>query len=75
MTNVGGLAEFVDDGETGHVIKPDSQKDLVEGIINFFSQRAKCLKFREKNIRNRVTRNSFNNLPSLFEEIISDAEK
>ena len=73
VTNVGGLAEFVDNGKTGYVIKPDSQKDLVEGIINFFRQRQN-VNFAE-NIRNRVTRNSFNNLPSLFEEIISDAEK
>ena len=73
VTDVGGLAEFVDNGKTGYVIKPDSQKDLVDGIINFFRQRQN-VNFAE-NIRNRVTRNSFNNLPSLFEEIISDAEK
>lgn len=73
VTNVGGLAEFVDNGKTGYVIKPDSQKDLVEGIINFFRQRQN-VNFAE-NISNRVTKNSFNNLPSLFEEIISDSEK
>lgn len=73
VTNVGGLAEFVDNGKTGYVIKPDSQKDLVEGIINFFRQRQN-VNFAE-NISNKVTKNSFNNLPSLFEEIISDSEK
>lgn len=73
VTNVGGLAEFVDDGKTGFVIKPDSQKDLVEGIFNFFRQRQN-VNFAE-NIKNRVTKNSFNNLPKLFGEIISDSLK
>ena len=71
VTDVGGLAEFVDDGKTGFVIKPDSQKDLVDGIINFFKQKQN-VNFAE-NIKNRVTENSFNNLPNLFEEIISDS--
>jgi glycosyltransferase involved in cell wall biosynthesis len=73
VTNVGGLAEFVDDGKTGYVIKPDSQKNLVDGIVNFFEQRQK-INFKE-NIKNRVSQNSFNNLPKLFEKIIIDAEK
>jgi len=73
VTNVGGLAEFVDNGKTGYVIKPDSQEDLVNGIINFFEQRQK-LNF-EENIKKRVSRNAFNNLPELFEKIISDTER
>jgi glycosyltransferase involved in cell wall biosynthesis len=73
VTNVGGLAEFVDDGKTGYVIKPDSKVDLVEGIINFFAQRQK-IKF-EENIKNRITQNAFGNLPELFEKIIADTEK
>jgi glycosyltransferase involved in cell wall biosynthesis len=73
VTNVGGLAEFVDDGKTGYVIKVDSKEDLVNGIINFFAQRQK-INF-EQNIRNRISQNDFNNLPELFEKIISDTEK
>lgn len=72
VTNVGGLAEFVDNGKTGFVIKPDSQKDLIEGITNFFVQRGK-INF-EENIKNRVLKNSFNNLPVLFDKIILDAK-
>ncbi len=72
VTNVGGLAEFVDDGKTGYVINPDSQKDLIDGIINFFAQREK-INF-EENIKNRVSRNAFNNLPELFDKIITDTE-
>lgn len=73
VTNVGGLAEFVDNGKTGYVIKPDSQEDLVNGIINFFEQRQK-INF-EENIKYRVSKNDFNNLPQLFEKIINDALK
>ncbi len=73
VTNVGGLAEFVDEGKTGYIIKPDSQKDLVAGIVNFFEQKEK-INF-EENIKNRVSQNVFNNLPELFNKIISDTEK
>ena len=73
VTNVGGLAEFVDNGKTGYVIKPDSQEDLVNGIINFFAQKEK-INFAE-NIKNRVSQNAFNSLPELFEKIISETEK
>src|SRR5574338_161476 len=73
VTDVGGLAEFVDNGKTGYVIKPDSHKDLVEGVAYFFEQRQK-INF-EENIKNRVSQNSFNNLPELFEKIIIDTEK
>ena len=72
VTNVGGLAEFVDDGKTGYVLKPDSQKDLIDGIINFFAQREK-INF-EENIKKRVSQNAFNNLPELFDKIITDTE-
>ena len=73
VTDVGGLAEFVDNGKTGYVIKPDSHKDLVDGVENFFEQRQK-INF-EENIKNRVSQNSFNNLPELFKKIIIDTEK
>lgn len=73
VTNVGGLAEFVDNGKTGYVIKPDSQEDLVNGIINFFEQRQK-INFVD-NIKNKVSQNAFNNLPKLFDTIIIDTKK
>jgi glycosyltransferase involved in cell wall biosynthesis len=73
VTNVGGLAEFVDEGKTGYIIKPDSQKDLVAGIVNFFEQKEK-INF-EENIKNRVSQNAFNNLPELFNQIIKETEQ
>jgi len=73
VTDVGGLAEFVDNGKTGYVINSDSQKDLIDGIINFFNQREK-INF-EENIKNRVSQNAFNSLPELFNKIITDSER
>lgn len=73
VTDVGGLAEFVDSGKTGYVIQPESQKDLIDGIINFFNQREK-INF-EENIKSRVSQNAFNSLPELFDKIITDLEK
>jgi len=73
VTDVGGLAEFVDNGKTGYVIQPDSQNDLIDGIINFFNQREK-INF-EVNIKNRVSQNAFTSLPELLNKIITDLEK
>lgn len=73
VTDVGGLAEFVDNGKTGYVIQPDSQNDLIDGIINFFNQREK-INF-EVNIKNRISQNAFTSLPELLNKIITDLEK
>jgi glycosyltransferase involved in cell wall biosynthesis len=73
VTNVGGLAEFVEEGKTGFIIKPDSQKDLIEGIVNFFEKKEK-INFQE-NIKNIISQNAFNKLPDLFNQIINDTEK
>jgi glycosyltransferase involved in cell wall biosynthesis len=70
VTNVGGLAEFVDEGKTGFVINPDSQSDLINGIINFFNQNQK-VNF-EENIKTRILGNEFNRLPELLEKIIEE---
>ena len=67
------LLNLLMNGKTGYVIKPDSQEDLVNGIINFFAQKEK-INFAE-NIKNRVSQNAFNSLPELFEKIISETEK
>ena len=69
VTDVGGLAEFVDEGRTGFVIKPDSVKEIVNGVKKFYDLKNK-VNFKD-NIKNIVNRNSFNQLPELFEEIIS----
>ena len=37
VTDVGGLAEFVDEGKTGFVVKPNSPDAIVEGVNKFLS--------------------------------------
>lgn len=73
VTDVGGLSEFVDNGKTGYIIPPDSPADLVDGITGFFKQK-EMINF-EKNIKERISKNSFDNLPGLFEEIIRESGK
>lgn len=73
VTDVGGLSEFVDNGKTGYIIPPDSPEELVSGISGFFKQK-EMINF-EKNIRERISKNSFSNLPGLFEEIITERRK
>ncbi len=70
VTNVGGLAEFVEEGETGFVIQPNSVKEIVAGVKNFYDMKSK-INF-DQNIKNIVGRNSFKQLPMLFNQIINN---
>ncbi len=72
VTDVGGLAEFVDEGKTGFVVKTNSPDAISEGIDKFLSAKSKT-NFKE-NISNRNLQNSFNNLPEVFEKILVDKE-
>jgi len=72
VTDVGGLAEFVDEGKTGFVVKPDSPDEIVEGVEKFLSLKNKtdfALYIQERNHNN-----SFNNLPEVFEEILDESK-
>jgi len=70
VTDVGGLAEFVDEGKTGFVIKPNSSDSIAEGIQKFLIAKEKT-NFAE-NINKRNLQNSFNNLPEIFEQIMEE---
>lgn len=70
VTDVGGLAEFVDNKKTGMIIKPNSPQEITNGVIEFFKLK-NSVNF-EANIRDIVNKNSFENLSSLFNKIISD---
>ncbi|MGB5530382.1 MAG: glycosyltransferase [Ignavibacteriaceae bacterium] len=72
VTDVGGLAEFVDEGKTGFVVKPNSPDAIAEGVNNFLELRAKTDFTFYIQARNR--KNSFNNLPEVFEEILQDSK-
>ena len=72
VTNVGGLAEFVVPDKTGIIIKPDSIQEIVDGYERFLSLESET-NFAE-NITRHNSENSFNNLPGIIRQIITDAE-
>ena len=69
VTNVGGLAEFVIEGKTGFVIKPDSEDEIVKGYEDYL--RKKDEEIFKENIIEYNHKNSFYNLPKLISQIIS----
>ena len=72
VTNVGGLGEFVDEGKTGFVVKPDSPEAIAEGVNRFLNSKGKT--DFETYIQERTRKNSFNNLPKVFEEILNESK-
>jgi D-inositol-3-phosphate glycosyltransferase len=71
VTDVGGLAEFVDEGKTGFVVQPNSPDVIVEGVQKFFKVNGKVDFASHIEMRNR--KNSFNNLPEVFEKILDES--
>ncbi|MFA6598601.1 MAG: glycosyltransferase [Ignavibacteriaceae bacterium] len=71
VTNVGGLAEFVDDKKTGIIVEPESPAAIADGIMEFHSLQ-KTVTF-SKNIEERISHNQFSSIAQLFDKIISDA--
>jgi glycosyltransferase involved in cell wall biosynthesis len=72
VTDVGGLAEFVDEGKTGFVVQPNSPDKIAEGVQRFLSAIGK-VDF-VTNIKERNRKNSFNLLPEVFEQILDDSK-
>ena len=70
VTNVGGLAEYVIEGKTGFVIKPDSEDEIVKGYEKYLSKKDE-VNFIE-NIVKYNRKNSFDNLPELISQIITE---
>ena len=70
VTNVGGLAEFVDDNETGIVVEPESPDAICDGVLKFYSLQ-KSVNF-SKNISIKISQNQFSSIAKLFDTIISD---
>ena len=71
VTNVGGLAEFVDEGKTGFVIEPDSPDAIRDGVHKFLS--AKGNTDFNKHIEGKNKQNSFSQLPDVFEKILDES--
>jgi glycosyltransferase involved in cell wall biosynthesis len=70
VTNVGGLAEFVDDKKTGIIVEPESPEAITNGIKEFYSLR-KTVNF-SKNVGDRISQNQFSSIAQLFDKIITD---
>jgi len=70
-TNVGGLAEFIDEEQTGIVVNPNSPEAIAEGVSRFFQLRNET-DFK-KNIANKISKNQFSDIAELFSKIISEA--
>ena len=69
VTNVGGLAEFVEDGVTGYVIKPDNPENISNGVFKFLEEKD-SINF-EENISNYRKLNSFGKIKQIFEQILN----
>ena len=72
VTDVGGLAEFVDEGKTGFVVKPNSSDAIADGVNTFLETKDK-IDFTI-HIQERNQKNSFNQLPEVFDKIIEESK-
>lgn len=70
VTDVGGLAEFVEEGKTGFVVKPDSPDAIVEGVKNLINIKNEVDFAGHINELNK--KNRFNQLPEVIKQIIDD---
>jgi len=70
VTDVGGLAELVDDGKTGFIVPPHDIPKLADSVIRYFNEN------REEDFLHRIEakrqENSFNNIRNVFDEIQKD---
>ena len=71
VTDVGGLAEFVEEGRTGFVVDPDSTEAILYGVNKFI--KAKDKTDFHKFIEEKNKQNSFNKLPEVFEKILEES--
>ena len=70
ITDVGGLAELVENGKTGFIVPPHDIPQLADAVVRYFQEHHE----EEFSRRIEATRkeNSFNNIRTVFEEIASD---
>jgi glycosyltransferase involved in cell wall biosynthesis len=72
VTDVGGLSEFVDEGKTGFIVKPNAPDAILDGFNKFLNSKAKTNFATHIQERNR--KNSFNQLPQVFEKILEGSK-
>jgi glycosyltransferase involved in cell wall biosynthesis len=70
ITDVGGLAELVEEGKTGFIVPPHNIPGLADSVIRYFKENHE--KEFSRAIEIKRQENSFNNIRVVFEEIESD---
>jgi D-inositol-3-phosphate glycosyltransferase len=70
VTNVGGLQEFVTDGETGIIVAAGNPDAVVAGVERYFNLKD-TVDF-EANIQARVANNAFAHIAATFTDILND---
>jgi len=70
VTDVGGLSDFVNEGKTGFVVKPDSPEAIAECVKNFMKVKKETDFLGHINEMNK--KNSFTQLPEVIQNIIED---
>ena len=70
VTDVGGLAELVDDGKTGFIVPPHDIPKLANSIIRYFKENHEH--GFSLNIEAKRQENSFSNIRKVFDEIQED---
>jgi glycosyltransferase involved in cell wall biosynthesis len=70
ITDVGGLAELVDEGKTGFIVPPHDIPKLADTVIRYFKENHE--QAFSQNIEVKRQENSFNKIRVIFEEIESD---
>jgi glycosyltransferase involved in cell wall biosynthesis len=68
ITNVGGLAESVDEGKTGFVVPPESPEALAEAVRKFYALRPTT--DYAAHVRARAHSNAFAHIHKLFMDIL-----
>jgi glycosyltransferase involved in cell wall biosynthesis len=72
VTKVGGLAESIDDSITGIVVENATSIEICAGVKKFFGLKD-SVNFTN-NIKEKVQNNSFNKMPELISQIISEVK-
>lgn len=70
VTDVGGLSELVDQGETGYIVPPHDTSALAGAVVRYFRE-GKEKEF-SRNVVSRRAKNNFNRIREVFEDIIND---
>ncbi|MCX6150410.1 MAG: glycosyltransferase [Ignavibacteriales bacterium] len=73
VTKVGGLAESIEDNKTGIIVEAATPVDIYKGIKKYFQLKS-SVDF-SLNIKEKIRGNSFNKMPELISQIISETEK